>query len=123
MSPGNSTATSPNRTSSTIESSFRTRTRSQSGGGGWTTTIEDPAQIESITFDHSSPVGANLVGGQTQSVERTMAGDRHPFPDLTRREITQHCGHPADVIRVTVGERHRIEPPHPQSPQRGGDDA
>ena len=107
MSPVSSTDTSRQRSSSTIESSFRTFCRSQSAARGWRATTSTPSIDDAIAALDVRPARAGRLRRHAQRVERLEARHRNALPDLARPELAQHRRGAADVIRIAVRQRER----------------
>ena len=95
MSPGSTIETSPTRTSSTTESSLRTRCRSQSGSGGCSTrtrTVLDSLDVAGLDGPPGQAFSAN--GQVVQGAERRMRRHGHAFPDAAGRNARRMAGAP-----------------------------
>ena len=123
MSPVSSTETSRHRSSITIESSFRTLCRSQSGTSGCrttTSTSSNTVRSPVLTLTH---VDANRLRLGSQRAQRLERRHHNPLPHLARPKLANHRRGAADVIGIAVGQHDGVEPPDARGSQHRRDHA
>ena len=124
MSPVSSTETSRHRSSSTIESSLRTRCRSQSAAPDAATIDLDAVDRDAIAARRRSPSARRPPAPPARSArQRLEARHRNALPHLARPELAHDRRGAADVIGIAVRQRDVVEPPEAGVAQHRRDDA
>ena len=119
MSPGRMNATSPTRTSSTIESSLRTFGRSQSGSGGLRTRTSRRPSAERLAGAALRSTGCRARSrGPRSRRSGSCAGTGMPSQISRGRKRAQDRRRAADVIGIAVREHERAEPGDAERPRR-----
>ena len=110
ISPGNTMDTSSCRSSSTTESSFRTRGRSHVAVPGCSTRTTTDPHDHLITGANGAP--GNSASRRVSDQCRAALGPRYgnPLPDLSRPEITQDSVRAANVVRIGMRDGEIVQP-------------
>src|ERR687897_106752 len=69
------------------------------------------------------PHGSCAVSKRAQFSRGGVRRYRHSFPHFEGPEVAKQARGAADVTHAAMRAAHVIGPPHPKSPDRGGDDA